>query len=132
MVLLVEEGKRVERAPNTVKLISCGKGRNMPQGDLHVDVSTFMTDDFDYRLTGLDPYVQNSLFKYHHRFIRMLAFTILDMGIESGVVVVVNCAAGMRRSVAAVELLAKRFAEIRPDIRVIVQHRGLEASWPVF
>lgn len=121
--MLLSKSEEVKRVPQSITIVSMAKQSNIPKCDVYIDVSQFMVDEFDFHLNGFDSYVQGTLYGHHHEFIKGLASILVKMNLESGVLVIVSCLAGERRSVATVELLAKELFEQYPKVNVVTFHK---------
>jgi RNase adaptor protein for sRNA GlmZ degradation len=99
--------EEIKRKPGWITLVSMAKRTKTPESDLYVDVTTFMDNNFPLDTSGLDIYVQNSLVVFHADFFDRLEELIPLLGVERGLLVVVACNTGIRRSVATVEVLAR-------------------------
>jgi RNase adaptor protein for sRNA GlmZ degradation len=120
--VLLQSPPNLERKPNTVTILSMSKKSKIPPCDIYIDVSSFMVDDWDFRYKGTEPIIQNTLYNHHGEFFEQLSLLLFTMNVESGLVVVLVCEAGERRSVAAAELLAR---EIQWYPKVEVYHKEL-------
>lgn len=127
--LLIPKKDVGQRIPNTVTLISTAKRKNMSYGDLYIDVSRFMDDIFEWASSGLDKYVQGTLYGLHEEFLTNMVELIKSIGLERGLLVVIACERGERRSVATVELLARELKSA--GINSLIQHKELD-KWLKF
>jgi len=123
--MLLQPSPNLERKPNIVTILSMSKKSKIPPCDIYIDVSTFMDDLWGYPYTGTEPIIQNTLYKFHKWLFVNLAELIKSLPVESGLVVVLVCEAGERRSVASAELLARALQVYR---NVEVYHKEL-AKW---
>jgi RNase adaptor protein for sRNA GlmZ degradation len=108
----------ITRKPNTVVIVSASNSRKIPECDLYIDVASFMVDDWDFRYNGTEPIIKNTIKQLHFEFIETLSNLILNMNLDTGVIVVIACEAGERRSVAAAENLADKLAKEFVNVRV--------------
>ena len=146
MALLIPPAKRRLRKQNIITLISMGKTTDVPKVcDLFINVSRIMKDDFaeNWRtgsdsgrgtITGKDIFVQNTIYAIYQDFFDSLIRVILSMAdketlLDSGLVVMVACSMGERRSVASVEVLARELIKLGYNCEV--HHKELE-KWLKF
>jgi RNase adaptor protein for sRNA GlmZ degradation len=118
----------IQRKPNVITIISAARRTKVAEADIYIDVSLFMVDDWDFRYNGTEPIIQNTLYSNHAEFFVHLSSLLFTMNVESGMVVVLVCEAGERRSVASAEMLAR---EIQGSYKVEVYHKEL-SKWLKF
>lgn len=123
--MLLTKPEKFKRKPNTITLVSMARPSQIPDCDFFVDVSTFMEDIFDFNLRGTDKYVKGTLLAAHSDFILGFSETLKSMRVESGILVIVCCVAGERRSVATVELLYAHLFNAAPSLHVETLHYEL-------
>lgn len=120
---LLVKGQELKRKPDTITIVTMAKRAAMPECDLFVDVSTFMEDNFDFNAVGTDPYIKGTISGLHKDFLSHLTRVVGSMGLERGVVVVIACKAGLRRSVATAELVGRELHD--EGYNVEIHHREL-------
>jgi hypothetical protein len=123
--MLLSKPEKFKKKPNVITLVSMARPTKIPDCNIYVDVSTFMEDIFDFNLNGMDRYIQGTLLAAHSDFILGFAATLISIKVESGVLVIVCCEAGERRSVATVELLHKHLFNAAPRLIVETIHYEL-------
>lgn len=116
--MLLQPPPNLERKPNTITILSMSRKVKIPPCDIYIDVSAFMVDDWDFRYNGTEAIIQNTLYNSHTEFFVNLASTLLEIGVESGLLIVLVCEAGERRSVASAELLARELQVYGLNIEV--------------
>jgi RNase adaptor protein for sRNA GlmZ degradation len=118
-----------------------GRSNEVPKVcDLYINVTRVMKDDFaeNWRtgsdtgrgtITGMDTFVQNTVYAIYQDFFSDLILLILSMAdketlLDSGIVIMVSCSMGERRSVASVEILARELRKLGYNCEV--HHKELE------
>jgi len=146
MPLLTRTTKNGIRKKNVITLVSMGKSTDIPKVcDIFVNVSRAMKDDFaeSWRtgsdsgrstITGEDQFVQNTVYAIYGEFFDSLLQVILSMAdkdtiLDRGLVVMIACSLGERRSVASVEILARMLRDLGYICEV--HHKELE-KWLTF
>lgn len=127
--LLVPKKKpATNRVPNTVTLISVANRRDRTNADIQIDVS-FMESLFEHVASGLDAYIQGTLYGLYEDFLNKTVDLIESIGVERGLVVVISSDGGEKRAVAVVELLAQELKSAR--INTLTYHKELD-KWSRF
>lgn len=145
-MLLTPKEQSNPRKPNVITLISMAKRNQVPKiCDLYINMTKVMVDDFyeNWRtgsdtgrgnVTGMEPYVQNTIQAIYGEFFDSLVQVIVGMAdkqslLDSGLVIMLSCSEGQRRSVASVEILARLLRDL--DYICEVHHLELE-KWLTF
>jgi RNase adaptor protein for sRNA GlmZ degradation len=146
MPLLTSPQKRSLRKQNIITIISMGRSTEVPKiCDLYINVTRVMKDDFaeNWRtgsdsgrgmITGEDTFVQNTICAIYQEFFDSLIEVIISMAdketlLDSGLVIMIACSMGERRSVASVEILGKLLTKLGYNCEV--HHKELE-KWLKF